>query len=124
MSKKIEELVKENAELFHSLILFISVLGFVAYIVVVFIAYVGDTKWGASLTNAMQNRTLFNLGLPCSAAGAYAVVALLLHVFPPEKHQGSIKFTAFGLEFTGPAGPITFWVVCFLSFIAAIKILS
>ncbi|MGA2150512.1 MAG: hypothetical protein ABSH49_36800 [Bryobacteraceae bacterium] len=123
MSKRIEERVKENAERFHSLILLISVLGFVVYIVVVLLTYCGVT-WLASLRTEMQGKTVFNLGLPFCAVGAYAVVALLLHVFPPEKQDGSIKLTAFGLEFTGPAGPISFWVVCFLSFIAAIKMLG
>lgn len=124
MSKKIEEITQEGARHFHSIILFISVLGFAAYIVVVFVAYVFRPEWSESLRFEMHGKELFNLGLPCSAAGAYAVVALLLNVFPPAKQDNSIKFNAFGLEFTGPAGPITFWVVCFLSFIAAIKMLS
>jgi uncharacterized membrane protein YsdA (DUF1294 family) len=124
MSKKIEAITKEVGKIFHGVILFISALGFIVYMVVVFLTYVLNQRTTQDLKERMTGRELFNLGLPFAAAGAYAIVALLLHVFPPEKQRDSIKFKAFGMEFTGPAGPITLWVVCFLSIIVAIKALS
>ena len=125
MLKKIEEITKEVGKIFHAVILFISALSFAAYIVVMFIAYVfNDPDNPNRIIRLTGGKELYNLGLPAAAAGAYAIVALLLHVFPPEKHRDSIKFKAFGMEFTGPAGPITLWVVCFLTIILAIWVLS
>lgn len=124
MSKKIEEITREIGKIFHGVILFISALSFVAYIVAMFLAYVFSLKALDNLKTATESKELFNIGLPAAAAGAYAIVALLLHVFPPEKHRDSIKFKVFGMEFTGPAGPITLWVVCFLAIILAIWVLS
>jgi hypothetical protein len=112
---------KTIADVLHSLLLIVAILAFCAYIVLMFLVYVGPETWLVKLREAVQGKTLFNLGLPASAAGAYAVVALLLKLFPPEKQNGSLKLKAFGLEFTGPAGPITFWIACFLAIVVAVK---
>jgi hypothetical protein len=124
MSKKIEEITREIGKIFNGIILLIAVLGFGVYTGVVFLTYVLNLHATKNLSGKMSGKELFNIGLPCAAAGAYAIVALLLQVFPPEKHRDSIKFEAFGMEFTGPAGPITLWVVCFLAIILAIWVLS
>ena len=62
-----------------------------------------------------------NLGIPCAAISAYAIVAALLK--PSLDASGQLAFKAFGLEFTGPSGPVTLWLVCFMAFIIAIKLL-
>ncbi len=61
------------------------------------------------------------LGIPCSAISAYAIVAALST--PHLDVVGPLQFKAFGLEFTGPSGPITLWLMCFLAFIIAMKLL-
>jgi hypothetical protein len=65
-----------------------------------------------------------NIGLPCTAISAFAIVAILLRAFPPSSNDnGAFSFKAFGLEFSGPSGPITLWLVCFLAFVVALKLL-
>jgi hypothetical protein len=65
-----------------------------------------------------------NLGIPCAAIAAYAIVAGLLSAFPPASNAtGQLEFKVFGLEFSGPSGPITLWLMCFLGFILALKML-
>jgi hypothetical protein len=65
-----------------------------------------------------------NIGIPCSALAAFGVVAALLKAFPPAMGEGSaLVLKVFGLESSGPAGPITLWLTCFLGFIFALKIL-
>ncbi len=65
-----------------------------------------------------------NLGLPCAAVSAFAIVAVLLHAFPAGPNvNGVLAFKAFGLEFSGPSGPITLWLMCFLGFVVALKLL-
>ena len=65
-----------------------------------------------------------NVGIPSAAISAFAVVAVLLRTFPPTPGvDGPLGFKAFGLEFTGPSGPITLWLMCFLGFVFALKLL-
>jgi hypothetical protein len=65
-----------------------------------------------------------NIGIPCSAISAFAVVAVLLKVFPPSVGTGEVMVVkAFNLEFSGPSGPITLWLMCFLGFVMAMKLL-
>lgn len=35
-----------------------------------------------------------------------------------------LSFKAFGLEFTGPAGPVSLWVICYLAMAASMKLLA
>jgi hypothetical protein len=63
-----------------------------------------------------------NLGIPCSAISAFAITAVLLKAFVPDP-SGPLSLKAFGLEFSGPSGPITLWLMCFLGFVAAIRLL-
>jgi TRAP-type C4-dicarboxylate transport system permease small subunit len=62
-----------------------------------------------------------NLGIPCSAISAYAIVAALSKASPDTADR--LEFKAFGLVFSGPSGPITLWLMCFLAFIVSIKLL-
>jgi hypothetical protein len=55
---------------------------------------------------------------------AFAVVAVLLRAFPPNLGvDNALSFKAFGLEFSGPSGPITLWLICFLGLVVALKLL-
>ena len=65
-----------------------------------------------------------NLGLPTAAISAFAIVTILLRAFPTAPNaSGLLAFKAFGLEFSGPSGPITLWLMCFLVFVFALKLL-
>jgi hypothetical protein len=58
-----------------------------------------------------------SFGIPFSAVAAFGVVSLLQFTAA----EKSLKFTAFGLTFEGPAAPVTLWVVCFAVLIWAIR---
>ena len=50
-----------------------------------------------------------NLGLPCAAISAFAIVTILLRAFPLSANaNGSLAFRAFGLEFSGPRDQLHF----------------
>src|SRR6516162_4781225 len=64
---------------------------------------------GAQLAAWFTASPAQNLGLPCAAISAFAIVAALLKVFPLSTDAtGQLELKAFGLEFSGPSGPITF----------------
>jgi hypothetical protein len=79
---------------------------------------------GAQLAAAFTSHTAQNIGVPCAAVSAFAIVAALLRAFPPSTHaNGQVQLKAFGLEFTGPSGPVTLWLMCFLGFVSALRLL-
>ena len=65
-----------------------------------------------------------NVGIPCSGFGAFVIVAVLWKAFPPKAEGGQLEMKVLGLSFTGPAGPITLWIACFLSLILAVNTLK
>jgi hypothetical protein len=101
--------------------------GLLGYAVAVALAAFASGAQGtlsARLRGWFETAPAQNLGLPCAAISAFAIVAVLLRAFPPPSNEnGAFAFKAFGLEFTGPSGPITLWVICFLAFVAALKLL-
>jgi hypothetical protein len=79
---------------------------------------------GAQLASWFTLAAAQNIGLPCAAISAFAIVAVLLKAFPPSANAaGQLQIKAFGLEFTGPSGPITLWLMCFLAFVFALRLL-
>jgi hypothetical protein len=79
---------------------------------------------GARLAGWFTGAPAQNLGIPCAAISAFAITAVLLRAFVPATDPGSpLNLKAFGLEFSGPSGPITLWLMCFLGFVLAIKLL-
>lgn len=76
---------------------------------------------GARLRTWFTNHPAQNLGIPCAAISAFAIVAALLK--PPLDASGQLEFKAFSLQFTGPSGPITLWLMCFLAFVIAMRVL-
>ncbi len=57
------------------------------------------------------------VGLPLAALASLCIV-LVLRI-----SSGPIEFEAWGLKFKGAAAPIIFWVLCYLSIAASIKVL-
>jgi hypothetical protein len=58
------------------------------------------------------------VGLPCSAVAAFGIVSML------EISAGKLEFKAFNLDFTGPAGPVTLWVLCYLTLVGSIRMVG
>jgi hypothetical protein len=79
---------------------------------------------GAPFAAAITLHTAQNIGVPCAAISAFAIVAVLLRAFPPSTGAaGQIELKAFSLEFSGPSGPITLWLMCFLGLVFALRLL-
>jgi hypothetical protein len=79
---------------------------------------------GARLRAWFVSSPAQNIGVPCSAIASFAIVTVLWKAFPPlTSAGGELLLKAFGLEFSGPSGPITLWLLCFLGFIFALKLL-
>jgi hypothetical protein len=87
-----------------------------------------ERRWyhavGEMLRAWFSGATAQNLGIPCAAISAFAIVTVLWSRFPPTSNATDpFSLKAFGLEFNGPSGPITLWLLCFLGFVVALKLL-
>jgi ABC-type uncharacterized transport system fused permease/ATPase subunit len=86
----------------------------VGYIAALFAIFLNDR----SLPELVHAKMTLVVGLPLAALTAFSLVVIL------ESQSGSIEVKAFGFEFRGASGPIVMWVLCFLSLVTAIKVLS
>ena len=119
--REVSDRAKDLVINLSGVLLFAAVAGVIIYGVLVLMAFTISPAWLDDFKAAINSDRLGAIGLPVCAVAAYAIVVALLHSFPPAKEGGEIKLIAFGLEFTGPAGPITLWLACFLGFVAALK---
>ena len=119
--------MKKLVEYSPSLAIIIVALGLFGYGVALLMAafFSGEEgSIGARLAFWFGAAPAQNLGIPCAAISAFAIVSALLKTFPPSPDEkGQLGFKAFGLEFSGPSGPITLWLMCFLGFVFALKLL-
>ncbi|MGH8558581.1 MAG: hypothetical protein ACRESZ_14205 [Methylococcales bacterium] len=117
-----------NTELSPGIALVLLTAVIILYVLALIVAFVGsknEGSIGAHLKKAFDSNRATNIGIPGSGLAFFVLVASLWKVFPPSlEDDGSIELKVFGLAFTGPSGPITLWVFCFLSFVLAIKVLS
>jgi hypothetical protein len=83
-------------------------------------AFVAFTTYNIWLDPAMRKVVELHfaavIGLPAITLASLGVVLIL------ESTSGPIEFDGFGFKFHGAAGPLIFWVVCFLSMTAALKL--
>lgn len=119
--------MKKFIEVAPALAIATVAIGLFGYIVaLVLAAFFSGTQGslGARLAVWFTSAPAQNLGIPCAAVAAFAIVAVLLSAFPPAPSEtGQLEFKVFGLGFSGPSGPITLWLMCFLGFIVALKLL-
>ena len=60
----------------------------------------------------------FNVGLPVSGIGSFGVVSVFWSAFPHgASESGDMQLQFMNLQFSGPSGPITLWVLCFLAMV-------
>jgi hypothetical protein len=95
-------------------------LGLVIYLIAGILAVFWKVE---PLYGVFMGNPAANVGIPCSAFAAFVIVATLWKAHPPKNADGQLQLKFFGMEFTGPAGPIGLWVVCFLSLIVAVNLL-
>ncbi|QDU45213.1 hypothetical protein Mal52_37040 [Symmachiella dynata] len=98
-------------------VVILTVLGLIVYAGLV-IAYLCSWK---KIVDIWQGKGHYAFALPFSAIGAFAIVSILGFQSGSDK---LLSFDAFGLKFSGPAGPATLWIVCYLSLVSSVKILG
>ena len=99
----------------------ISVVGLVIYLIAGILAvfFKLEPIYGIFVGNPAAN-----VGIPCSGFGAFVIVAIFWKAYPPKSDNGQVELKVLGLSFTGPAGPISLWIACFLSLILAVNTLK
>lgn len=104
----------------------ILVLGIVLYAILMLL-YVFDIRPGSVILKSASPSYMF--ALPICAIAAFGIVSVLdvltSQVGTGQNGQlGSLAFKAFGLEFNGPAGPVTLWIVVYLTLVCSIRIIG
>jgi hypothetical protein len=95
----------------------ITVVGYALYAIAM-LAYAFNFEPAVALFSRSQ--PFFMFALPISGILAFAVVALLETLSPATKDEsGKVEFKAFGLTFSGPAGPVTLWIAVYLTIVAS-----
>jgi hypothetical protein len=84
-----------------------------------FVAYNLAWNWDGEAARAIRDYGVWTLGLPIAALGSLALVVVL-----PTTSTQTLKFKGLSFDLEGPAVQALFWVVCFLSIIGSIKLLT
>ena len=115
------------ADVLAALSVVICVVGICGYAIALFLATFRSQRKdsaGAVLKKWFMANPAQHIGIPCSGVAAFAIVVVMLKVFmPPVTTTTPLSLTFLDLKFTGPSGPITLWLLCFLGFVIALKIL-
>jgi len=103
-------------------LVFISIVG-IAFYALAMLTYSFGFAPSRELLSSGPASYMF--GLPISGVVAFAVVALLDTLSPAATGTpGKLEFKAFGLTFSGPAGPVTLWIAVYLTLIASMQIVK
>jgi hypothetical protein len=113
-------------DLAKSVVLWVLVGGVLIYAVILGLYIMGSAfgclKDLVKFFNTAAPAFVFHL--PLSAAAAFGIVLVFDAISPFAKDASSLSFEAFGAKFSGPAAPATIWVVCYLSFVASLRIVA
>ena len=72
-----------------------------------------------------KSKAAYLVGLPICGVAAFAIVCVLDRFAPATKDSsGKLEFKAFGLTFSGPAGPVTLWIACYLTLVASMRLVG
>lgn len=98
--------------------------GLLIYFVTLLLAFIVNLSALSEFKALILSNLAFNVGLPTSAVGAFGVVSVFWSAFPQTGEKGEpLTLNFLNLQFTGPSGPITLWVVCFLALVFAMYLL-
>jgi hypothetical protein len=87
-------------------------------------AYAFGWSWAPAFMNN-RDKIPYLFALPICAITAFVVVCVLDQFAPATKDSsGKLEFKAFGLTFSGPAGPITLWIACYLTLVASMQLVK
>lgn len=115
---------KKVIELLNTILLTILVLGVLIYGIMLVIGTLGWSGVPIGFMESLKPNYTVKIGLPIAAMASYGIVVFLLRVFDQNGSGGQLTMKFAGMDFTGPAGPVTLWMMCFLSFTFAIFLLN
>ena len=98
-------------------------LGILGYFVALGYAFILNRENLSNFRQMIESNMAFNVGIPASGIGAFGIVSLFWSAFPQHgTSEDPLSLHFLNLEFTGPSGPITLWVLCFLSLVFAMNL--
>jgi hypothetical protein len=112
--------MKTFLEKSQALCILTLVIGLMIYAVLLLITLAFSPDFLSSFQKFVWANVPSNVGIPCSALAAFGIVSVFWKLHEPKSDGENLGLEFFSLKFTGPSGPITLWVLCFLSFITAI----
>lgn len=118
-------MIPENADELVFIVAILFGLGIFLYFVALGLAFILDLKCLSNFNAIAKSNLAFNIGIPASGISAFGIVSVFWSAFPQHGEAGSpldLKFL--DLQFSGPSGPITLWVLCFLAFVFAMHLLG
>jgi hypothetical protein len=87
-------------------------------------AFAFDWSWTPQFMRS-PDEVPYLFALPICAIAAFAIVCVLDQFAPATKDSsGKMEFKAFGLAFSGPAGPITLWIACYLTLVVSMRLIK
>jgi hypothetical protein len=105
--------------------IYIMLSGMVIYGVALVMAFIFNLEILKTFKQSIQTNLIFSLGLPVAGLSSFSIVAIYLSVFPPDKvGEGEVSIRFLGMDFSGPSGPITLWLVCFLGIVFSMKLFT
>jgi hypothetical protein len=115
--------VDKFIKIIRGILVSVLVIGIFVYALFMLLYALGWSETAKRLMTSGDPAYMF--GLPTSGVTAFAVVSLLETLSPTSTDQsGKMEFKAFGLTFSGPAGPVTLWVTVYLVLIASMRLVK
>jgi len=117
--------ISETVHFALSILILLALVGVVVYGIVLLIALFGaEEGFGGKLRTFIHKSPDLSVGIPCAGIASVALVATMLKAFMQNGGEGgNLQIVAFDMQFSGPSGPVTLWVVCFLAIVGAIRML-
>ncbi len=102
-------------------------IGIYALLLLFYLAAVSGVStldWVMRVVNPENAVRVYTFGLPFCAVAAFGIVGLFEWHSRAKLEEGKLSFKAFNLEFSGPAGPVTLWVLCYLVLVGSIRLVA
>lgn len=114
-----------NTETFMLVVAIAFSAGALLYFIALAFAFIFNTKSLSGFRKVVESNLAFNIDILTAGLGSFGVVAIFWSAFSSGVGSNKTMMLEFmGLKFSGPSGPITLWVLCFLSIVLAMHLLG
>jgi hypothetical protein len=107
-----EDDVREFPKNVQNIIVSLAVILWIVYFVFLIGAFGFDARWKELFEKHMGA----GIAIPLAGLSAFVLVSVL------EIQSGPVQFEGLGIKLKGAAGPVVFWVICFLAIIVGIRV--